>query len=257
VLQLRFYVFRQLEDDAMKPTVTAGLAVLAGVALFEAALIPGVVIGGAAVLAPKFLPGLRRRLKPLFGSTVHRPPKPAAPSPGRRDVHVPAAAPGGFAIKRAIAKTITFRIIVTTLDFTTSELATAAGLSAFALVAGPVFYLAHEIAWNRYGASSEAAVAVRLPLLSSENGIAGARGELAISRALAKTITFRTIATAMDFTANYVVVGDLATAVGLSAFAFVVGPFVYLGHEKLWDYYGSPSERTPDPIPPKLLPAPA
>ena len=75
----------------MKPTVTAGLAVLAGVALFEAALIPGVVIGGAAVLAPKFLPGLRRRLKPLFGSTVHRPPKPAAPSPGRRDVQVPAA----------------------------------------------------------------------------------------------------------------------------------------------------------------------
>ena len=90
------------------------------------------------------------------------------------------------------------------------ELATAAGLSAFALVAGPVFYLAHEIAWNRYGASSEAAVAVRLPLLSSENRMAGDRGELAISRALAKTITFRTIATAMDFTANYVVVGDLA-----------------------------------------------
>jgi uncharacterized membrane protein len=260
---IALYVFRQLEDDAMKPTVTAGLAVLAGVALFEAALIPGVVIGGAAVLAPKFLPGLRRRLKPLFGSTIHRPPKPAAPSPGRRDVQVPAAAPGGFAIKRAIAKTITFRIIVTTLDFTTNyivigELATAAGLSAFALVAGPVFYLAHEIAWNRYGASSEAAVAVRLPLLSSENRIAGDRGELAISRALAKTITFRTIATAMDFTANYVVVGDLATAVGLSAFAFVVGPFVYLGHEKLWDYYGSPRERTFDPpAPPRLLPAPA
>ena len=79
----------------MKPTVTAGLAVLAGVALFEAALIPGVVIGGAAVLAPKFLPGLRRRLKPLFGSTIHRPPKPAAPSPGRRDVQVPAAALAG------------------------------------------------------------------------------------------------------------------------------------------------------------------
>lgn len=126
----------------MKPTVTAGLAVLAGVALFEAALIPGVVIGGAAVLAPKFLPGLRRRLKPLFGSTIHRPPKPAALSPGRRDVQVPAAAPGGFAIKRAIAKTITFRIIVTTLDFTTNyivigELATAAGLSAFAWSRAP------------------------------------------------------------------------------------------------------------------------
>jgi hypothetical protein len=55
-----------------------------------------------------------------------------------------------------------------------------------------------------------------------------------------------------------VVVGDVATAVGLSAFAFVVGPFVYLGHEKLWDYYGSPSERTLDPpTPTNLLPAPA
>ena len=104
----------------MKPTVTAGRAGRAGVALVEAALIPGVVIGGAAVLAPKFLPGLRRRLKPLFGSTVQRPPRPAAPSPGRLDVKVPAAAPGGFAIKQAVAKSITFRIIVTTPEFTTN-----------------------------------------------------------------------------------------------------------------------------------------
>ena len=46
----------------------------------------------------------------------------------------------------------------------------------------------------------------------------------------------------MDFTANYVVVRDLATAAGLSAFAFVVGPFVYLGHEKAWDYFSSRGE---------------
>jgi len=98
---------------------------------------------------------------------------------------------------------------------------------------------------------------VRLPLLSDATAPQTGRGELTISRALAKTITFRTIATAMDFTANYVVVGDLATAVGLSAFAFVVGPFVYLGHEKLWDYYGSPRDRTLDlPAATNLLPAP-
>lgn len=239
----------------MKATVTAGLAVLAGVALFEAALIPGVVIGGAAVLAPRYLPKLRRGLKPL-------PPRPKAPPPSRQAVNVPAAAPGGFAIKQAVAKTITFRIIVTTLDFTTNyvvigELATAAGLSAFALVAGPLFYLAHEMAWNRFGPSSEAGVPARLPLLSDATAPQTGRSELTISRALAKTITFRTIATAMDFTANYVVVGDLATAAGLSAFAFVVGPFVYLGHEKLWDYYGSPRDRTLDlPAATNLLPAP-
>src|SRR5260221_639709 len=100
------------EDDAMKSYVTVGLSVLAGAALFEAALIPGMLIGGAVVLAPKHL------LRP--------------------------------------------------------------------------------------------------------------------------------------------VVGAVAPAVGLSAFAFVVGPFVYLGHEKLWDYYGSPNERTLDPpTATNLLPAPA
>jgi len=44
----------------------------------------------------------------------------------------------------------------------------------------------------------------------------------------------------------------------LSAFAVVVGPFVYLGHEKLWDYYGSPREPIPDsPAPVSVVPASA
>ncbi len=67
-----------------------------------------------------------------------------------------------------------------------------------------------------------------------------------MSRALAKTITFRTIATVIDFTTLYVVTQDMATAVGLSAFAFVIGPFVYIGHEKLWDYYGGSAKTTGD-----------
>jgi uncharacterized membrane protein len=73
---------------------------------------------------------------------------------------------------------------------------------------------------------------------------------------LAKTITFRTIATTMDFTTNYVVVGDLATAAVLSAFGFVVGPFVYLGHEMAWDYYGSPRETARALPPASVVPAP-
>jgi uncharacterized membrane protein len=78
-----------------------------------------------------------------------------------------------------------------------------------------------------------------------------------VSRAVAKTVTFRTIATIIDFTTIYVVVRDVATAAGLSAFAFVIGPFVYLGHEKLWDYYTSPREEASDATGPvKLLPAP-
>jgi uncharacterized membrane protein len=228
----------------MNPYVTVGLSVLAGAALLEVALIPGIVIGGAAVLAPEYLPRLRRRLR-----TERR-----APPPGRRDVKPPADVAAGLAIKKSLAKTISFRVIASTLDFTANylvigELATAAGLSTFALVAGPIFYFAHETAWNYYlGPSGKSVDLPALPSLSPD--AEAGRGGLTISRALAKTITFRTIATAMDFTTNYVVVGDLVTAVGLSAFGFVVGPFVYIAHEKVWDHYSSRGERTLNLPPP-------
>ena len=190
--------------------------------------------------------------RPSAGGTPPRVLGRSGKTSRRRRPRLPASG-----LKQAIAKTITFRIIVTTLDFTTNyivigELATAAGLSTFNLVGGPMFYLVHETAWNYFG---PAGADVRVPVGQAPS----ADGEgFTVSRALAKTITFRTLATVMDFTTNYVVVGDVATAVGLSAFAFVVGPFVYLGHEKLWDYYGSPRTRTLDPPrPTNLLPAPA
>jgi uncharacterized membrane protein len=236
--------------DFVTTAATFGV-IAAGVALFEVALIPGMLVGGAAVLAPKYLPGLKRRLQPALNAAVRRRSEPAGTQSG---IKAAAAAPAGFSVKQAVAKTITFRVIVTALDFTSNyvvigEAGTSAGLSAFNLVVGPLFYFAHEAAWNYLGPSAEGDVTV---------------GGFTVSRAIAKTVTFRTIATAMDFTTLYVVVGDLATAAGLSAFAFVIGPFVYLGHEKVWDYYGSPQKGAPDqqkpikllPPPTKLLPAP-
>lgn len=198
---------------------------LAGVALFEMALVPGILIGGAAVLAPRYLPKgylpkLRRRLQPLSEKTVDRRAATAAAS-------LPAEWPGigtaqhplpKFAIGRAVAKTITFRIIVTTLDFSTNylvigEFATAAGLSTYNLIAGPLFYLGHEAAWTYFG-PSEAAVdlAALTPMAAAANARPGILGGLTISRALAKTITFRTIASAMDFATNYFVVRDVGQA---------------------------------------------
>jgi len=232
----------------MKGYVTVGLSVLAGAALFEAALIPGILIGGAAVLASQYLPNLGRRPGRASKSRAKRQLEAPARLPAEECVSLPPGPPGALKIKQAIAKTITFRIIVTTLDFTTNyvvigEFAAAAGLSAFGLVAGPVFYLLHETAWNYFGPS---AGTVDVPVVSHlRSGAKTALGDqpaLTISRPLAKTVTFRTIATVMDFTANFIVVRDIATAAGLSAFAFVVGPFVYLGHEKIWDYYSSPRE---------------
>src|SRR5947209_14864461 len=170
------------EDDAMKSYVTVGLTVLAGAALFEAALIPGMLIGGAVVLAPKYL-------RPLFGPTVRRRNAPKRPRAKRQELAAPVA-PARLGIKQAIAKTITFRIIVTTLDFTTNyivigELATAAGLSTFNFVPGPVFYLVHETAWNYFG---PAGADVRVPIGQAPSADGAV---FTVSRALAKTLTFR------------------------------------------------------------------
>ena len=233
--------------DIVATAATLGV-VAAGVALFEVALLPGLLLGGAAVLAPKYLPNylpkLRRSLEPLFASsaTVDS----AVPPQGQPGVKLPLAVPAKLAIKQALVKTITFRLIVTTLDFTSNyvvigELGTSAGLSAFGFVVAPLLYLAHEAGWNYFGPPAEGKVEV-----------AG----VTISRPLAKTVTFRVIATAMDFTTLYVVVGDLPTALGLAAFGFVVGPFVYYGHEWAWDRYGSFDAPSLDP-PIHLLPAPA
>jgi uncharacterized membrane protein len=219
----------------MNRYMMCGLTIVAGAALLEVALVPGILLGGAAVLAPQYLPKLRRHLRPLLNPSRVGTQRPGVAASRALQLRLPSAlAP--LKIKQAVAKTITFRIIVTTLDFSWNyvvigEVAAAAGLSAFSLIAGPLFYLTHETAWNYFGSVETA----------DERPVFHLR-RAHISRALAKTISFRTIATVMDFTANYVVVADLATATVLSAFGFVVGPFVYLGHEKAWEHFGGPSE---------------
>ena len=222
----------------MKQVVTVGLAVVAGAALLEVALVPGILVGGAAVLAPRYLPRLIRRSARKSGARRRSAPQ-AARQPQAHTL--PAILPR-LGIGQAIAKTITYRIIVTTLDFTTNyvvigEFATAAGLSTFNLVAGPLFYLAHEAAWNYLGSPDQS---------TAHGAPSHMLGSFTISHALAKTITFRTLATAMDFTTNYVVVGDVASAVLLSASGFVLGPFVYYGHEKAWEYFSQDAENVLD-----------
>jgi uncharacterized membrane protein len=103
--------------------------------------------------------------------------------------------PPKFAIGQAVAKTITFRTIVTTLDFSTNylvigEVATAAaGLSSFNLIAGPLFYLAHEAAWNYLGPPDDAVFGPpALPRSTRETGERRGLRRLTVSRALAKTV---------------------------------------------------------------------
>jgi uncharacterized membrane protein len=249
----------------MNRYLAIGLATAAGAALFEVALVPAVVIGGAAMLAPNYVPKLRRQVQPVIDA-ITRPLTAPKPKSTRQPAPAPVSAVAQssqpevsswpallprFAIKRSLAKTVTFRVIVTGLDFTSNyvvlgEFAVAAGLSGFALVAGPMFYFAHETAWNYFGPSG-GAVDVALPARRDDTEEApGERRGFTVSRAVAKTVTYRTVATVVDFTTMYVVLGDLATALGLTAFGFVVGPFVYLGHEMVWDRLSPPEEPADD-----------
>jgi hypothetical protein len=56
-------------NEAVTVAATVGV-VAAGVALFEVALLPGMVIGVAAMLAPKYVPKMSAALAPAFKSTV-------------------------------------------------------------------------------------------------------------------------------------------------------------------------------------------
>src|SRR5262249_36010690 len=152
----------------------------AGAALFEAVLVPGVVIGCAVVLAPRYFK-LGRKLQPTVDAVRRRAAavaQPAAESAAADADGGPTFPLPAFRIGQAVAKTITFRIIVTTLDFSTNllvigELNTAAGLSAFNLIAGPLLYLAHEAGWNYLGPEESQNVTVLRSAEAAEGDAGG------------------------------------------------------------------------------------
>jgi uncharacterized membrane protein len=264
-----------LPGSVFGPGVVGGVATLgavaAGAAIAEAALIPGLLIGGAAVLAPRLLPrgmlsGLGERLRRMAPSPVGEPSAPTAHSAA-----APASGePEPFDTWRAVVKTVTYRVIVTTADFGANyvvigELATAAGLSSLSLIAGPIAYFAHEAAWHYYGPAAarqsdplEATVDVPIPgAAQREDNGRTHFANLKVSRALAKTVTYEGVTGVSEFTVNYLFVRDLAAAAGLTAFSIVIAPFVYYVHEKAWDYYDAVKGRSRAAPAPKLLPAPA
>jgi len=222
-------VIRRLLPRSMLGAVATTGAIAAGVALFEAALLPGLVIGAAAVLAPQLIPRRAGKAKPANGAGKAKPSWIDLSSVLPRSLsdltHV--------RFSRTVVKTITFRVIVTGLDFAGNyivlgEPTTALGLSAISLVGGPLYYFIHEGTWNYLVGSG------RLDLGSRAGGHA-----ILDNHPLLKTITYRTFGTIVEFTTNYVVVQDLATAALLSSWGFFLGPFIYYGHELAWERYGS------------------
>jgi uncharacterized membrane protein len=83
---------------------------------------------------------------------------------------------------------------------------------------------------------------------SPEGPAIGEPASFDTGRAIIKTFTYRAIVTAADFGANYVVIGELATAAGLSSLSLVAGPIAYFAHEAAWHYYGPASARQLNPL---------
>jgi uncharacterized membrane protein len=67
-------------------------------------------------------------------------------------------------------------------------------------------------------------------------------------RAVVKTFTYRAAVTTIDFGANWFVIGELATAAGLSSLSLVAGPIAYFAHEAAWHFYGPISARHSNPL---------
>src|SRR6202043_3706543 len=67
-------------------------------------------------------------------------------------------------------------------------------------------------------------------------------------QAVVKTVTYRAMVTTVDFGANYFVIGELATAAGLSGLSLVAGPIAYFAHEAAWHFYGPASARHSNPL---------
>jgi uncharacterized membrane protein len=209
-------------------------AVAAGAAILEAAIVPAVLIGGAAMLAPRLIP--RKAFDGVAERLRHWASPPFATEPNAGSATVPAS----FDTWRAIVKTVTYRVALTTVDFganylVVGELTTAAGLSGLSLVAGPIAYFTHEVVWHRYG--QHAATGSR----GTETRLAGVN----VSRTLAKTLTYEGVTAVSEFSVNYFVVRDFAAAAGLAAFSVAVSPIVYYVHERAWESDGDKTSPAP------------
>jgi len=229
--------------------------------LFEVWLIPALVVVGVAAV-----PKLKRKIaggQPLqhpLRSTHSRTPARLASSLALKPAYaIHTMDRNRLKIKQAAMKTVSFRVVASSIDFAINylfigELAAAAGLSAFALVALPILYFGHETVWNYFAAKAKQkegrwGTSIELPFTLPPALLDKSKQQesrpVTVNLALTKALTYRVAATGLDFTANYIVIGDAASAAALSAIGLVIGPFIYFGHEVVWTRLSKPGKPAP------------
>jgi uncharacterized membrane protein len=217
---------------------TVGIVVIGGV-FIEAAIIPGMLLGCSAFLAPKALKTLLRTSGPAnkrYKKIVTTSAKAIAAPEFIAHIIKPS---------RSITKAFTFRVVSTSLDFgwnyaILGDIGVAAGLSSVSLVVAPIFYLVHETAWNIHRAQNLMSERVDHHISLTPSSVRSMRGPRLITASINskvyKTITYRIFATLSEFGTNYVFARNVPQALSLTAFSAIIGPFIYYGHEIMWEY---------------------
>jgi uncharacterized membrane protein len=171
---------------------------------------------------------------------VGQPRRRSAAAPRRR-----VTAPAGDAllprlqVPQTALKTVLFHTVATTVTLGVGyvfvqKAALAATLAGIWFVAGPAIYFGHESGWNYFtgpvgGIGGTGAPTVTLRL--------GPHRRVKLSRAVAKTATWRSITAVTDFTTSFLVTGNPVVAAGYTAASAVVGTGLYYGYEQLWQAY--------------------
>lgn len=232
-------MFRKIRTKKeVSPIVTTmGLVVIGGV-FVEAALIPGILLGCSAFIAPKVLRAILRSKKSKI-QEFHDPV-----ISNTKPVRSPLFAEHIIMPTRSIAKMCTFRATSTGLDFAWNyailgDVGVAAGLSSVSLVVAPLFYLIHETVWNIYSVQYSGSRRI-IHDKSQFGGSLLSTNQFRITTSsdnskILKTITYRLFATVSEFGTNYVFARNLPQALSLTAFSATMGPFIYYGHEIIWE----------------------
>jgi len=127
---------------------------------------------------------------------------------------------------RTLAKTLSWRIILTVSHFVngfivTGSLASAAAIAGVSAVINSVLYWAHERVWNW-------AQWNRKP----KDGLMFLDGQ---PRTISKIISWRILITGSNFVVPWILTGSLGQAAAFMSIAIVVNIAIFYFHERVWN----------------------
>lgn len=127
---------------------------------------------------------------------------------------------------RTLAKTLSWRIILTVSHFVngfivTGSIASAAAIAGLSAIINSVLYWAHERIWNW-------AQWNRKP----KDGLMFLDGQ---PRTISKIITWRAVITGSNFVVPWILTGSLGQAAAFMSIAIVVNIAIFYFHERAWN----------------------